>query len=285
MGRINTTGVEATSLHGRKRDQMPLQRHALILGHIRQHGAATIHDLAKAIGASASTIRRDLERLEARHALTRARGGAVLPADPFATFEPAAGLAAQLARTEKRLIGAAAAEMLTPGESVIFDSGTTVLCAARAAVARAIPLTAVTNDLGIAQVLAQSEAIRVLVLGGTIRQGSLSLIGDPGRTFLASLHADVTLLGTHTVSGRLITDTSIEITAMKRAMIKAARRVVLLADSSKFRAPAFCTICDLAEISALVTDDRVDPAAAEAARELGIAITVVKLPHTEQQEQ
>ncbi|MGH7121216.1 MAG: DeoR/GlpR family DNA-binding transcription regulator [Acetobacteraceae bacterium] len=261
---------------------MPVQRHALILGHIRQHGAATIHDLAKAIGTSTSTIRRDLERLEARHALRRARGGAVLPADPFATFEPAAGLAAQLARTEKRLIGAAAAEMLTPGESVIFDSSTTVLCAARAVVARAISLTAVTNDLGIAQVLAQSEAIRVLVLGGTIRHGSLSLIGDPGRAFLASLHADVVLLGTHTVSGRLITDTSIEIAAMKRAMIKAARRVVLLADSSKFRCPAFCTICDLSEISALVTDDRVDPSVGQAARELGIAVTVVKLPRMEQ---
>lgn len=269
---------DAAPPHGRNQDRIPLQRQALILDHIRKLGAASIHELAETIGSSVSTIRRDLEQLEARHALNRARGGAVLPAEPHATFEPAASLSAALARTEKRLIGAAAAELLMPGQSVIFDSSSTVLCAAQAAVARAIALTAVTNDLGIAQVLAQSAEIRVLVVGGMIRHGSLSLTGDPGRDFLASLHADMVFLGTHTISGRLITDTSIEIAAMKRAMIKAARRVVLLADSSKFQLPAFCTICDLSEVHALVTDERADPAIAEAARGLGISVTTVGLP-------
>lgn len=260
---------------GTRQDRLPVRRQALILDHLRRHGAASIHDLAAAIGTSVSTIRRDLDRLEARRALTRAHGGAVLPAEPHATFEPASDLAAQLARAEKRMIGAAAADMLEPGESVIFDSGTTVLCAAQAVIARAIPLTAVTNDLGIAQVLAQSAAIRVTVSGGTVRHGSLTLLGDPGRDFLAGLHADTLLLGTHTVSGTVITDTSIEIAAVKRAMVRAARRVVLLADASKFRRPAFCTICDLGEIDALVTDDGADAAALDAARARGVAVTVV----------
>jgi len=216
-----------------------------------------------------------------RHALSRTRGGAVLPAEPHATFEPAASLSAELARTEKRLIGAAAAEMLMPGESVIFDSSSTVLCAAQAVVARAIGLTAVTNDLAIAQILAQSAAIRVFVVGGAIRHGSLTLTGEPGQDFLASLHADVVFLGTHTISGRLITDTSIEIAAMKRAMIRAARRVVLLADSSKLQLPAFCTICELCEIHALVTDERADATFVQEARDLGIAVTTVALPPAE----
>lgn len=257
---------------------MPVQRHALILDHIRQRGAASIQELAAAIGTSVSTIRRDLDRLEARRALTRARGGAVLPAEPHATAEPAAHLATQIARTEKRLIGAAAAAMIEPGESVIFDSGSTVLCAAQAVLARAIPLTAITSDLGIAQVLAQSAAIRVIVPGGTVRHGSLSLTGDPGRRFLAGLHADRLLLGTHTISGTVITDSSIEIAAMKQAMIGAAHRVVLLADSSKFRVAAFCTICDLAAIDALITDDGADARTLAAARDAGVAITVVPVP-------
>lgn len=266
-----------TTPSGSRRDErLPVQRQALILDYIRQHGAGSIHDLAKAIGSSVSTIRRDLERLEARRALTRARGGAVVPAEPHATFEPAADLAAQLARAEKRMIGAAAAEMLAEGESVIFDSGSTVLCAAQAVLARAMALTAVTNDLGIAQILAQSGAIRVIVAGGTIRHGSLSLTGEPGRDFLAGLHADTLLLGTHTISGAVITDTSIEIAAMKRAMIKAARRVVLLADSSKFQRPAFATICGLDEIDVLVTDDGADPLALAAARDQGVAVTLIQ---------
>lgn len=252
-----------------------MQRQALILDHVRQHGAASIHDLAAVIGTSVSTIRRDLDRLEQRRALVRAHGGAVMPAEPSATFEPAPEFAAQLARAEKRLIGAAAAEMLEPGESVIFDSGSTVRWAAQAVVARAIPLTAVTNDLGIAQVLAQSETIRVIVSGGTVRYGSLSLTGNPGRDFLADLHADTLLLGTHTISSAAITDTSVEIAAMKRTMIRAARRVILLTDSTKFRLPAFCTICGLGEIDVLVTDDRADAGELDAARTQGVTVSLV----------
>ena len=262
----------------RRAEPIPLQRHALILNHIRQHGAASIQELASAIGSSISTIRRDLERLDGRGALVRARGGAVLPAEPHATFEPAANLAAQLARAEKRMIGAAAAEMLEPGESVIFDSSSTVLCAAQAILAREIALTAVTNDLGIAQVLGQSESIRVIVPGGTVRFGSLSLTGHPGQEFFAALHADTLLLGTHTISGSLITETSLEIAAMKQAMIKAARRVVLLADSSKVQMPAFCTICNIGEIGAWVTDDGADKAVLRMARDRGVAVTVVTMP-------
>lgn len=255
-----------------------MQRQALILDHVRQYGAASIHDLASLIGSSISTIRRDLDQLEKRRVLARAHGGAALLAQSAAIFEPAPDLAEQLARAEKRLIGAAAADLLDTGESVIFDSGSTVRWAAQAVMARAIPLTAVTNDLGIAQVLAQSETIRVLVSGGAVRYGSLSLTGDPGHDFLAGLHVDTLLLGTHTISGRVITDTSVEIAAMKRAMIRAARRVVLLADSTKFRAPAFCTICDLGEIDVLVTDDRADPGDLDAARAEGVTVSLVSTP-------
>jgi DeoR family transcriptional regulator of aga operon len=268
--------MKVPSSPGRRADRMPVQRHALIIDYIRQRGAASLQELAEAFGSSVSTIRRDVDQLEARHVLTRARGGAILPVEPHTTFEPAADLAAHLAQTEKRMIGAAAAEMLKSGESVIFDSSSTVFCAAQALLARAIPLTAITNDLNIAQLLARSEMVRVLMPGGTIRYGSSSLTGDPGLNFLGSLHVDVALIGTHTISGRVITDTSIEIAAMKRAMIKAARRVVLLADSSKLRLPAFCTICDLTDIDALVTDDRTDLAVVREARDLGMTVIVVE---------
>jgi DeoR family transcriptional regulator of aga operon len=258
---------------------MPVQRHALILDHIRQRGAVSIQELASVIGSSISTIRRDLDRLEARGALARSRGGAILPSRPHATFEPAADLAAQLAHAEKRMIGAAAAEMLEPGESVIFDSSSTVMCAAQALVGRAVPLTAVTNDMGIAQVLAQAKSIHVMVSGGAVRYGSLSLTGHPGQDFLSGLHVDTLLLGTHTISGTIITDTSIEIAAMKQAMIRAARRVVLLADSSKPQRPAFCTICDMAEVDVLVTDDRTEKNVLDRIRERGVTVKVVATPH------
>src|SRR5436309_905985 len=80
--------------------------------------------------------------------------------------------------------GARAVELLEPGQSVVFDSSSTVLEAAKAAVARKLRLTVCTNDIGTAAVLAESDALQLVVLGGTNRFGSLTLIGDPGLSFL-----------------------------------------------------------------------------------------------------
>jgi DeoR/GlpR family transcriptional regulator of sugar metabolism len=256
-------------------EAIPAHRRALVLEHVRRLGAASIHELAEAIGASASTIRRDLEQLQSAGYLQRSHGGALLPRTPTATFEPEASFAAGLARAQKRAIGLAAAALLSPGEAVIFDSSSTVQEAARAVVQSGIALTAVTNDLGTGQILAASPAIRVVVPGGTVRVGSLTLVGEPGVAFLADVHADVALIGVHAIAGRLLTETSLETAAMKRAMIAAGRRVVVLADATKFQSAAFCTICDAAAVHALITSTAATAAALDPLRELGIAVTAV----------
>lgn len=256
-------------------DLIPAHRRAIVLEHIRVRGAASIHDLARTIGASASTIRRDLKYLQDGGYLQRAHGGALLPGIPHATFEPERAFAAGLAREQKRAIGEAAAATLVPGEAVIFDSSSTVHEAARAAVARGLVLTAVTNDLGTGEALSAAPGIRVVVPGGTVRAGSLTLVGEPGIGFLADVHADVALIGVHAIAGRLMTETALETAAMKRAMIAAARRVVVLADSGKFQSAAFCTICDATAVHALITDADADPGAVSALRDLGIAVMLV----------
>lgn len=246
----------------------------MVLEHVRQRGAASIQELARAIGASASTVRRDLEHLQEAGYLQRAHGGALLPRVPLATFEPDQSFAAGLARAQKQAIGRAAAALLAAGEAVVFDSSSTVREAARAAVERRIALTAVTNDLATGQMLASSPEIRVVVPGGTIRPGSLTLTGEPGLGFLAGIHVDTALIGVHAISGRLITETALEAAAVKRAMIAAARRVVVLADATKFQPAAFCTICDASAVHDLITDGGADPAALERLRELGVAVTL-----------
>jgi DeoR family transcriptional regulator of aga operon len=255
-------------------DVIPAQRRAAVLAHVRRTGAASIRELARAIGASESTIRRDLEQLQAAGYLQRAHGGALLPRPPRATFEPEAAFAAGIARAEKRAIGAAAAAALNAGEAVIFDSSSTVREAAQAVAARRIALTAVTNDLETGRVLAAAPEIRVVVPGGTVRPGSLTLVGEPGVTFLAGVHADVALIGVHAITGRTLSETALETAAMKRAMIAAARRVVVLADAGKFQPAAFCTICDVTAVQELITDGAADPAALAALRELGVKVTV-----------
>ena len=196
---------------------------------------------------------------------------------PASTFEPEAGLAAHLARAEKKAIGQAAAARLRPGQSVIFDSGSMVMMAAEAAVERDIPLTAVTNDLGIGQVLAAASQIRLVVLGGTLRPGSLTLTGEPGQEFLKGLRADVALVGVHAISETSLSDTSIELAVMKRAIIAAARQIVLLVDSSKFQPAAFSRICDITAVEDLITDEAALAADVARLRDLGIAVTLVKV--------
>ena len=256
-------------------EMIPAKRRALILERLRREGAAGIQELADAINASPSTIRRDLEHLVKQGALERTHGGALLQSTARATFEPDTALAAQLRREEKNAIAAAVAEELRPGQSVIFDASTTVLAVARTVATRRLPLTAVTNSLAIAQVLADVPEVHLIVPGGTVRPGSTTLVGRPGEDFLRSLHADMALLGTHAITGRTLTETSLDVAAMKQAMIAAARHVMVLADSSKFTAPSFCTICDVAEIQEIVTDDGIDPVALDELRRLNVVLRVV----------
>lgn len=256
---------------------IPAKRHALILERLRRDGAADIQELVDIIGASASTIRRDLEHLERQGALERTHGGAVLQGTDRSTFEPDLSVAAQFARAEKEAIGAMAAAELRPGQSVIFDASTTILEVAKCIAAKPIPLTAVTNSLAIAQILAVVPEVRLVVPGGTIRPGSLTLVGRPGEDFLRSIHADVALLGTHAITGAVLTETSLEVAAMKQAMIAAAWKVSVLADSSKFGAPSFSTICEVTDIDEIVTDPGIDSAHLENLRALGVAVRVATM--------
>jgi DeoR family transcriptional regulator of aga operon len=259
----------------RRPELIPAQRRALMLEHIRKRGAASIQELAEEIGISISTVRRDLEHLEERGYLERSHGGALIHKQVQSTFEPEAAIAAEFDRSQKELIGLAAAATVPSGASVIFDSSSTVLAAARACVERGIALTAVTNDLRIGQALALSANMRIVMLGGTLRAGSLTAVGEPGESFLGKLNTDIAFIGTHAISGTSLTETSLEAAAMKQAMIAAARRVVLLADASKFRAAAFCRICEMRDIHEMITDDRADPAEIERLRDQGVVVTVV----------
>jgi DeoR/GlpR family transcriptional regulator of sugar metabolism len=254
---------------------IPAKRRALILDHLRLNGAASIAELAGTVGGSQSTVRRDLEQLVEGGYLERTHGGALLIPPLQATFEREAALNAQLRRAEKMAIGAEAALRLNPRESVIFESSSTVTEAVRAALGRDLSLTVVTNSLDIAGLCSGAAAWRVIMPGGTVRPGTNYLTGEPGQQFFGSVHADVCFTGAYAVTGNILTDASIEVAALKRAMIGAARRKILLVDSSKFTAPAFATFCELSAIDEVITDDGLAPEQLASLRSLHPRVTVV----------
>jgi DeoR family transcriptional regulator, aga operon transcriptional repressor len=254
---------------GRGQSQkIPAQRQAELLALLRERGAAPISELSAALQASESTVRRDLDHLDAEGFVRRTHGGAVVTRR--STFEAPFVDRRWHNPDEKVRIGRFAATLLEPGQSVLFDSSSTVLSAAEALVQQPIEITAVTNDVNLASVLAMaSEAIKVVVPGGEIRAGSFTLLGSTTKSFLERLHVDVAFAGIHAITGPLLSEGSLEVAEVKRAIIRAAERVVLLADYSKFGPSAFYEVAHADAVHDLITDrdapqDALDALQAEA---------------------
>lgn len=256
----------------------PAQRRALIIQHLRQEEAASLRDLASRIGISLSTVRRDIDYLCETGHLQRTHGGAILQPSEKRGFEPETAIAAALFPEEKRAIGARAAALVQPGQSILFDSGTTAAAAALAARERAIPFSAVTNDLAVGTILSESQQVSTTVAGGQVRPGSPTLLGAATASLLARLHADIAFIGAHAVACGPdgvwhLSDTSPELGEIKRIILRSADRVVLLADSSKFAAAsAFCRFGLLSEIDLVITDRRLAPQHRDAIRDAGVEL-------------
>ncbi|MDZ5698670.1 DeoR/GlpR family DNA-binding transcription regulator [Chelativorans sp. M5D2P16] len=261
---------------------LPAKRRALVLERLRRDGAASLQELSREIKASISTIRRDLEHLTAEGYLVRTYGGAVLVSDPLSTFEREPAKNVQFRHQQKAAIGKVAAERIEPGESVILDGSSTVHACARELSTRGIPLTAVTNSLDIAQLCASCPDWRVYTLGGLVRPGWQMMYGEVAETFLKTIHADICIVGAYAVWEKALTDPSPEIASLKRVMIKAARRIILVIDSSKFRAPAFSEFATVEQIDEIITDDGIAPENLQTLRALNVKVTVVNVPDSEE---
>ena len=255
---------------GEPEKRIPAQRRAEIRALLGMRGAASIAEISDVLGVSGSTVRRDLDELDRQGAVLRSHGGAVTIEGTAFEFRFEDRRRHNL--VEKREIGRKTAALLEGGQSVVFDSSSTVLAAAEELGRRKIEVSAVTNDVGIASVLAETPGASVVVPGGEIRDGSFTLLGSYTQAFLNGLHVDVALMGIHAVSGDVLSESSLDAVEAKRAMMRAARRVVLLADHSKFRATAFFEGANLDAIDDLVTNDGAPPEALENAAAGGVAV-------------
>ena len=258
---------------------LPAQRRQHIIEFLHRHGAVTLQQMASALRVSLSTLRRDLDALAEEGLVDRTHGGALLRHQEYSTFEPEFAAALELSPLEKNRIGTAAAEALIPGQSVIFDSGSTVREAALAVAARNIEILAVTNDIEIAQILGSSRSIRVHVFGGQLRSGSNTLIGDEVLAGSRLIRADVLLFGAHAVTEGVVSEASSEVAAVKRALMGSATSKRLLVDSSKFRPRVFMTVCDLSGVDEVITDDGAPLDEIERIRGAGVKLTMVRRPH------
>lgn len=235
-------------------DLLPAERRDRIIEWFVAHQVASTQDLAKWLGASISTIRRDLDYLASQGIVRRTHGGAVR-IRRNTTFEPLASEARSIAVEEKRAIAASAAGLLLPGQSVMLDTRTTLHHAAYAIAELTIPLTIVTNDVHVAGVLANKAHIKLLVPGGICRDGAYVLLGESGIRMVQELRCDHLFLSSQAVDLECVSDTSLELVQLQKAMVDAALETTLLLDSSRFGSRAIYRTVPIERLRRIVTDE------------------------------
>jgi DeoR family transcriptional regulator, fructose operon transcriptional repressor len=236
------------------------ERHAAILEKARSDGRVDVGELAAYFDVTPETVRRDLTSLE-RHGLLRRVHGGAIPLERLA-FEP--GLSdrdAAMADQKLRIARAALAEVPAEG-AILLDAGTTT-----ARLGDMLPndreLTVVTNALPIATALAARANLTVLTLGGRVRARTLATVDQWALRVLSETLADVAFLGMNGVSiERGLTTPDLAEAAVKQAMVRAARHVVVLADHTKIGNDCLARVAGLDEIDVLISDDELDPAVA-----------------------
>ena len=246
---------------------LPERRHQLILRALRDDGPSTIVALAERLGVSAATVRRDLVRLDEEGLLNRVYGGASPTTDRDEPFTDVATVRVG----EKDAVAECAAALVEDGQTVLLDIGTTAHRLARRL--RGRNLTVVTSNMAVYEELADDAGIQLVLLGGMLRREYRSLVGFLTEDNLRQIHADVLFLGTSGIrpDGRVMDTTVVEV-PVKRAMIAASDRVVLLADSAKFPGSGVATVCGPDALHTVVTDAPVEPRTAGALREAGVTL-------------
>jgi DeoR family transcriptional regulator of aga operon len=235
-----------------KKGMSTVERRTLILEKLDEEGQLDVTTLSKEMAVSEVTIRNDLNWLERKNKLIRARGGA-LKADRVG-IEVSLSEKNKMHYQEKLRIGKAAAGLIQSGDTIILDSGTTTL-EINNNLAGIESLTVITNALNIANRLAEHEHVNVIVPGGFLRKNSLSLVGTTAEESFKNYFCDKLFLavdGFSTVHG--LSTPNVEEAHLNRVMILIAKQVIVVTDSSKFHKRSFAFIAPITAVDIVVTD-------------------------------
>jgi DeoR family transcriptional regulator of aga operon len=233
-----------------------------------------VNELSKEFGVSEVTIRNDLEQLEGKKLLIRARGGAMSNTQ-VVSFDMQLGEKHKLHMIEKVRIGKAAAKLIKESDTLIMDSGTTTLEIIRNIDPSLTNVTVITNALNIANQLVSMQNVSLIIPGGVLRKNSLSLIGPLAEKSFRNFFVDKVFLGVDgfdTMNG--ISTPNIEEAHLNQIMIEIAREVIVVADSSKFLRKSLAFICALNRIDTVITDEGIAAEDKKRLEDAGIKVII-----------
>ena len=254
------------------------QRRHKIKERLIQQRSVKVAELVKEFSVSEETIRRDLNQLEREGILRKDYGGAILVEDLQLSLAsvPPVQHRAQHFTEEKERIAEAAAALVGPGSIVVMDAGSTTLCLAKHLGSGEIDgLTVLTNGLNVAEQCSQNDNANVFVIGGKLIRKSMSLVGSQAEWELRKYNADIAFLGASGVStNRGFGSFDLYEAEMKKAMVAAGRKVVILADHSKFEKQALISFASFKDVDVLITSDLVDPHTLRSIEQAGVRTIV-----------
>ncbi|MCC6189418.1 MAG: DeoR/GlpR transcriptional regulator [Anaerolineales bacterium] len=249
----------------------------MIVELVQANGSKRVAQLCDLFAVSEMTIRRDLRDLEREGLLRRVHGGAVI--NLGRSYEPPYAMRTTRNEARKQAIGRRAAELVLDGDSIALDVGTTTLELAQALRGKR-NLTILTASLAIANAvvkhLSLTSDVRLILTGGIVRAGELSMIGPvPARTY-GEYHVDKAFIGVGGLDLEAgLTEYNLDDALVKKALIQNARRRIVLADSSKIGRTTFTAVAPLSVVDSLVTDDAIPPEMRSALQAAGIEVLIV----------
>lgn len=231
------------------------ERRRRVLDLVSQKGFVALADLARAVSASESTVRRDLDYWHQQGALKRTHGGAIFVGDGHALPPFEERSASQ--HEEKAAIARTAVARMQDGDSVLLDGGTTTLEVARLLVGR--PMQVVTSSLPIANLLASSRETDLILLGGYVYPRTGVALGPLTVRMLEDIHVHQAILGCSGITPKGLFNGNLLLVETQRRMMACADEVVVVADHTKIGRQALAFLCELKAIDTLIVDRQITP--------------------------
>lgn len=253
------------------------ERRSKLIDLIRIRGFAGLEELVKELGVSESTVRRDLDTLEEQGAAKRTHGGVLYSGGmprlaEFDERQPSHWAA-------KRAIAARAAAAIADGETVLLDGGTTTYEVARLLVGRSLQV--VTNSLPVANLFASEARTDLVLLGGYVSPRTGVCLGPYANELLGRLHVTTTVLSAAGITQDGLFNAHLLLAETEQAMLRAAGRVMVVADSSKFGRKSLTLVSGLDAIDQLVCDDGLTAPWRETVMQSGVELLIALLPVTD----
>lgn len=249
------------------------ERRQHVLDLIARQGFVSLTDLARSLGVSESTLRRDLGYWQQRGQLKRIHGGAMFSGDA-ATLPPLEERTEKQLQ-EKRAIARAAVEHVRDGDAILLDGGTTTIEVARLLIGR--PLQVVTNSLPIAQILSGSRETDLVMLGGYVYPKTGVALGPMLIRMLDDVHVQQMLMSCSGITAKGLFNSNVLLVEAERRMMRCADEVVVLADHTKFGRQALAHLCEFGAIDTLVTDSATSTDHRRLADDAGVRLIVASV--------